>query len=81
VKGVEALVHTFFGVVRAGWTRPDILHIHCIGPALLVPLARALGLRDLSTAEARVALCGTCHRGAGTRLTAPALDVTPETVH
>ena len=49
VKGVEALVHTFFGVLRAGWTRPDILHIHCIGPALLAPLARALGLRVVVT--------------------------------
>ncbi len=49
VKGVEALVHTFFGVLRAAWTRPDILHIHCIGPALFVPLARALGLRVVVT--------------------------------
>lgn len=30
-------------------------------------LARALGLRDLSTPEARAALCATCHQ-AGTRL-------------
>lgn len=45
------------------------------------PLARALGLRDLST-EARVtALCEGCHRGAGTRLAAPSLAVTAEAVH
>lgn len=44
-------------------------------------LARALGLRDLSTEAARRDVCGACHRGAGTRLTPPALDVTPEAVH
>jgi nitrate/TMAO reductase-like tetraheme cytochrome c subunit len=44
-------------------------------------LARALGLRDLSTAAARDAVCGACHRGIGTRLTAPVLTVSPKTVH
>ncbi len=49
VTGVEAFVHTLLGVVRAGFTRPDILHIHAIGPALFTPLARALGLRVVVT--------------------------------
>ena len=40
LKGIEALVHTFLGVLRATITRPDILHIHSIGPALFTPLAR-----------------------------------------
>ncbi len=46
---LEAVVHTFIGVWVAAWQRPDILHIHAIGPALLVPLARLLGLRVVVT--------------------------------
>ena len=49
VSGFEAFVHTFLGVVRAAFSRPDILHIHAIGPALFTPLARALGLRVVVT--------------------------------
>ena len=49
MKGVETFVHTFFGVLRAAWTRPDILHIHSVGPALFTPLARACGLRVVVT--------------------------------
>jgi glycosyltransferase involved in cell wall biosynthesis len=49
IKGVEAFLHTLLGVLRAGWTRPDILHIHAVGPALFTPLARALGLRVVVT--------------------------------
>jgi glycosyltransferase involved in cell wall biosynthesis len=49
ITGVEAFVHTFLGVLRAACSRPDILHIHAIGPALFTPLARALGLRVVVT--------------------------------
>ena len=49
LKGVEAFVHTFIGVLRAAVARPDILHIHSVGPALFTPLARALGLRVVVT--------------------------------
>lgn len=42
---LEALAHTFLGVCRAAVRRPDILHIHAVGPALMVPLARLFGLR------------------------------------
>ncbi len=49
-KGVEALIHTFLGVLHAGFLdRPDILHIHAVGPALMTPLARLLGLRVVVT--------------------------------
>lgn len=47
--GVEAFVHTFLGVLRAAWTRPDLLHIHSVGPALFTPLARLFGLRVVVT--------------------------------
>jgi len=49
VSGLEAFVHTFLGVVHAAFSRPDILHIHAIGPAVFTPLARALGLRVVVT--------------------------------
>ncbi len=53
VTGVEAFVHTFLGVLRAARDRPDILHIHAIGPAFFTPLARALGLRVVVTCHSR----------------------------
>jgi len=46
---LEAIVHTLLGVLYAGITRPDILHIHAIGPALMTPLARLLRLRVVVT--------------------------------
>jgi glycosyltransferase involved in cell wall biosynthesis len=49
IGGLEAFVHTFLGVLRAAVDRPDILHIHAIGPAVFAPLARALGLRVIVT--------------------------------
>lgn len=49
-KGLEAIVHSFLGVLYAGFvSRPDILHIQAIGPALMTPLARLLGLRVVVT--------------------------------
>jgi glycosyltransferase involved in cell wall biosynthesis len=49
ISGAEAFVHTFLGVLRAAVDRPDILHLHAIGPAVFAPLARALGLRVIAT--------------------------------
>ncbi len=48
-KALEAIVHTFFGVLYAAIKRPDILHIHAVGPALMTPIARLLGLRVVVT--------------------------------
>jgi glycosyltransferase involved in cell wall biosynthesis len=45
----EAFVHTFLGVVYAAFKRPDIVHIHAVGPGLFAPLARLLGLRVVVT--------------------------------
>jgi glycosyltransferase involved in cell wall biosynthesis len=45
---IEALVSTLISVLRAARTA-RVIHIHAIGPALLVPLARALGLRVIMT--------------------------------
>lgn len=47
--GLEALVHSVLGVLYAGFARPDILHIHAIGPAIVTPIARLLGLTVVVT--------------------------------
>jgi len=47
--GIEAAVHTLLGVLYAAVKRPDVLHLHAIGPALLAPLARLFGLRVVVT--------------------------------
>lgn len=48
-KNVEALLHTTLGLFAAARRKPDLVHIHAIGPALLTPLARLLGLRVVVT--------------------------------
>jgi glycosyltransferase involved in cell wall biosynthesis len=48
-KSSEALIHTLIGVLYAAVRRPDVLHIHAIGPSLMVPLARLLGLKVVVT--------------------------------
>lgn len=48
-KFLEAIVHTFKGVLLARKMGCDILHIHAVGPSLLVPLARLLGLKVVMT--------------------------------
>lgn len=48
-KSLEAIVHTFLGVLYAAIKRPDILHIHAIGPMIMTPLARLLGLNVIVT--------------------------------
>ena len=48
-KGLEAILHTFLGVCYARTQSPDVLHIHAIGPSLMVPFARLLGLKVVIT--------------------------------
>lgn len=49
ITGVEAFLHSILGVLYAGFKRPDILHVHAIGPAIVTPLARLLGLHVVVT--------------------------------
>jgi glycosyltransferase involved in cell wall biosynthesis len=49
MQGVEALVHTLLGVLYAGIRRPDVLHIHAVGPWVWTPLAKLLGLKVVVT--------------------------------
>jgi glycosyltransferase involved in cell wall biosynthesis len=48
-KSLEAIVHTFLCVLKARHYKPDILHIHAVGPGLMVPLARMLGFKVVVT--------------------------------
>ena len=48
-KSFEAIIHTFRAVVEAKRQKADIVHIHAVGPALLVPVAKMLGLKVVMT--------------------------------
>ncbi len=49
LKSMEAIVHSFRSLWKAWRIKPDILHIHAVGPALIMPFARLLGLRPVMT--------------------------------
>ncbi|MDR2776134.1 MAG: glycosyltransferase family 4 protein [Tannerella sp.] len=49
-KSLEAIVHTFRAIWAAKWRfKADIVHVHAIGPALLTPFARLLGMKVVFT--------------------------------
>jgi starch synthase len=48
-KSFEAIVHSSLAVMHAAVKRPDVLHIHAIGPNLVAGLARLCGLRVVMT--------------------------------
>lgn len=48
-KSIEAIVHTTLAMLKARSLNPDVLHVHAIGPGLLVPFARLLGMKVVST--------------------------------
>ena len=51
IKAFEAIIHTFLAIIKAKIIGADIIHIHAIGPALLVPFARLLGMRVVFTSH------------------------------
>lgn len=48
-KSFEAIVHTLRAILAARRAGAEIAHIHAVGPALLSPLARLLGLKVVVT--------------------------------
>lgn len=48
-KAFEAIIHTFLAVIRARRLGADVVHIHAVGPALMAPLARLLGMKVVMT--------------------------------
>ena len=45
----ETLLHSVICALVAGFRRPGLVHVHGIGPAIVTPLLRALGLRVVVT--------------------------------
>jgi glycosyltransferase involved in cell wall biosynthesis len=49
-KLLETFLHTFIAILYARlFVRPDIVHLHAIGPALFTPFARLLGMKVMVT--------------------------------
>ena len=48
-KALEAIIHTFLSIIKARLLNADLVHIHAVGPALMVPFARLLGLKVVFT--------------------------------
>lgn len=48
-KSLEAITHTLLAILKARKEKADVVHIHAIGPALLTPLARMLGMKVVFT--------------------------------
>lgn len=51
LRSLEAFAHTLTAVLIAALRRADILHIHCVGPALCTPIAKRLGLKVVFTSQ------------------------------
>ncbi len=49
IKGFEAVFHTFLCVMHLAFHRPDVVHVHNIGPGMFAPLLKLLGLRVVMT--------------------------------
>lgn len=50
-KSFEAIIHTFAAVCWARSQHPDVVHVHAVGPGLMVPMARLLGLKVVFTSH------------------------------
>ncbi|MGZ3812150.1 MAG: glycosyltransferase family 4 protein [Mucilaginibacter sp.] len=48
-KYFESIIHSFLSILYAFTKRPDIVHIHAVGPNIMTPLARLLGLKVVMT--------------------------------
>lgn len=51
--GMEAIFHTFRCFLEICRHRPDIVHVHAIGPSLFVPLFRLIGVKTIYTHHGR----------------------------
>lgn len=48
-KSLEAFVHTFTGMFKAKSLGADIVHCHAVGPSIMVPVGRLLGMKVVMT--------------------------------
>ena len=49
IRGLEAMMHSALAAAYCIVARPQVVHVHGIGPALFVPLMRLSGLRVIMT--------------------------------
>lgn len=49
LMGLEAVIHTLKGILYAFKQQADIVHIHGIGPSVVIPFAKLLGLKIVVT--------------------------------
>lgn len=49
IKGFEAVFHTFISACNVICKRPDVVHVHNIGPGMFTPLLKLFGLRVCMT--------------------------------
>lgn len=48
-KSVEAIIHSFLAAIKAKQAGATLIHVHAIGPGLLVPFCKLLGLKVVFT--------------------------------
>lgn len=49
LKSLEAISHTFLAMFKLKKLKPDIVHVHSIGPSLLIPLIKLFGYKVVMT--------------------------------
>lgn len=49
ITGLEAAIHTLKAVFYAFSVKADIVHIHAIGPSIVIPISKLLGLKVVVT--------------------------------
>lgn len=49
LKSLEAISHTFLALFKLKKLKPDIVHVHSIGPSLLIPLVKLSGYKVVMT--------------------------------
>lgn len=49
IPGFEAFYHTFLSAIICIFRRPDIVHVHNIGPGFFIPLLKIAGLKVVMT--------------------------------
>jgi len=48
-KCLEAIIHTLLSLLKAKSWGADLVHIHAVGPSIVTPIARLLGLKVIMT--------------------------------
>ena len=48
-KTFEAIVHSILSAIYAIFKRPDLVHIHAVGPSLVIPMLRLFGIKVVMT--------------------------------